>query len=71
MTHKGTTKFLFEYTYGGAEWIGEVWADDFDDAQQKVRAMSRGVVSGTAVAKVQIPNWLQKSWRMLTGRHDA
>lgn len=71
MTHKGTTRFLFEYKYGGAKWSGEVWADDFDDAQQKVRAMSQGVVLGTAVANVQIPNWLYKAWLMLTGRHDA
>lgn len=71
MSHKGATKFLFEYTYGGSEWIGEVWADDFDDAQQKVLAMGRGTVCGTAVAKIAIPNWLHTAWRALTGRHDA
>lgn len=64
MEHKGEKCFLGEYKYAGSKWCCEVWADDFDDAKRKFRAMAGAEVVGERMAVIPVPTAFQRliSW---------
>lgn len=44
--------FLFEYTYKGSRWSGEIRAQSFDDAKNRLHHIAHGRVSGELIAKI-------------------
>lgn len=47
--------FLCRFPYDGSEWMIEVYARDFDDAQRRLeRIGTHGKVDGIAVAKISV-----------------
>ena len=48
-------KFLFSYYFRGRKWCSEVYADSWEEAEEKVKAMSRGEIDGIAGPSFYIP----------------
>lgn len=45
-------RFACEYGFGGARWGFDVYAKDWDEARQRVKAMGMGQVLGEHVATI-------------------
>lgn len=65
---KADKHYLGEYTYAGAKWGCEVWADDMEDAQKKLRAMSHGEIVGECMAVIPVPTFMQRLFALLIGK---
>ncbi len=54
-------QFACEYRHNGSTWGLVIWADDWEDAQRKLRSIgTNGCVIGSDVHKVTMPNWLAR-----------
>lgn len=48
-------EFTFKYKFGGKDWSASVFADNAEEAKQKIRAQAAAVYDGEIVAKVPVP----------------
>lgn len=57
--NKADKQFAAEYRHNGATWGLTIWADDWADAERKLRSIgTNGRVIGSDVHQVKLPNWL-------------
>nr|AAD13847.1 OrfG [Leptolyngbya sp. PCC 6402] len=55
--------FLCEYRYKGATWCFEITAESYEEAQQKMKCVSQGIVLGEIKAKIPYSfGWVAKIW---------
>lgn len=47
--------YAVSYSFGGKKWATEVYANSFEEAQEKVKAMSQATVDGEIHLSVYIP----------------
>lgn len=53
--------YLCEYAYGESRWAVEISAHSYEEAEQKLRSLSRGKVLGEVKAVIPIPTtWSTK-----------
>jgi hypothetical protein len=53
---KADTQFLCEYNHRGATWAVDIWADDWQDAERKLRSIgTNGRVLGPVSMEVRVP----------------
>lgn len=65
--HRADKRFLVEYNYAGSEWMTDLWANDHQDAQRKLRALgTNGRVLGEAMMQVKVPTLLGRFVGWLT-----
>lgn len=51
--------FLCDYSYAGSRWSVEIVATSFEDAEARLRALSRGKVAGEVQAVIPMPiTWI-------------
>jgi hypothetical protein len=56
--------YLCDYSYAGSRWAVEIVATSFEDAEARLRALSRGTVAGEIKAIIPIsPTWIDKLWQ--------
>ena len=68
MNHKANKRFLVEYRYADATWALEIWADDWQDAERKLRALgANGRVVGEDAMLIKLPNWMERVIGWLLG----
>lgn len=48
-------RYTASYYFGGRKWAMEVYANSFEEAQEKVKAMSQATVDGEIHLSVYIP----------------
>lgn len=48
-------RYTASYYFGGRKWATEVYANSFEEAQEKVKAMSQATVDGEIHLSVYIP----------------
>lgn len=53
-------EYLFKYRFAGKEWTASVFADNAEQAKQKIRAQATAVYEGELVVRVPVPRKL--SW---------
>jgi hypothetical protein len=53
-------EYLFKYRFGGKEWTASVFADNVEQAKQKIRAQATAVYEGELVVRMPVPRKL--SW---------
>lgn len=59
-------RYAISYYFGGKRWATEVYAHSFEEAQEKVKAMSQATVDGEIHLSVYIPeNPLSKIARLV------
>ena len=57
---------IFKYKFGGKEWTASVFADNAEQAKQKIRAQATAVYEGEIVARVPVPcgaSWLKRFFK--------
>lgn len=60
-------RYAISYNFKGSKWSSEVYAHSFEEAKEKVKAMSQGTVDGEIHLSVYIPgNPLSKVSRLIT-----
>ena len=57
---KANKQYGIEYEYAGSKWMADVWADDANDAQRKLRAMAYGEVVGELKAVIRVPTMIER-----------
>ena len=45
-------EFSAEYTFDGKRWCTSVWADTFEEAEMKLRAVGKGRIDGVVMEKI-------------------
>ncbi len=68
-------KFLFTYPFNGKKWCGEVYAQSWEEAGAKMKAMGWGKIDGEHVASipasvgswVPLLVWLRNLFVLVTG----
>lgn len=53
--------YTFSYWFKGKRWASEVYAHSFEEAEEKVKAMSQATVNGIVHCSIYIPV-KEKSW---------
>ena len=53
--------YAISYNFQGSKWISEVYAHSFEEAKEKVKAMSQASVDGVIHHSIYIPV-KEKSW---------
>lgn len=54
-------EYCIEYEHEGSKWALEIWAESWEDAEQKVRAIGYGKVLGTLEFTLPVGlGWLGK-----------
>lgn len=43
---RATVHFCFTYEFDGVQWIGEVYASTYEEAEMKIKAMGKGRIDG-------------------------
>ena len=53
-------KFFFTYPFNGKKWCGEVYAQTWEEAEAKIRAMDWGKIDGEHVASIpaSVGSWV-------------
>lgn len=63
---KADKEFAVEYRHNGASWMLTLHADDWKDAERKVRSIgANGQVIGEAVLSIGVPGWGERVMRWL------
>ncbi len=47
-------EFTFKYKFGGKYWVTSVFADNVEEAKQKIRAQAAAVYEGEVVARLPV-----------------
>ncbi|WP_426879041.1 hypothetical protein [Glaesserella parasuis] len=64
--HEKMKCYAVSYSFDGKKWATEVYANSFEEAQEKVKAMSQATVDGEIHLSVYIPeNPLSKIARLM------
>lgn len=64
--HEKMKCYAVSYSFGGKKWATEVYANSFEEEQEKVKAMSQATVDGEIHLSVYIPeNPLSKIARLM------
>ncbi|MEG9531621.1 hypothetical protein [Mannheimia indoligenes] len=59
-------RYTVSYEFKGSKWGTEVYANSFEEAQEKVKAMSQATVDGEIFCSIYIPeNPLSKIARLI------
>lgn len=59
-------KYLFHYYFQGAKWACDVYANNQEEAKEKIKAMSQAIYDGELKCEIQIPeNPLSKIARLI------
>lgn len=60
-------RYTISYYFNGKKWLSEVYANSFEEAQEKLKAMSQGSVDGEIHLSIYVPV-KEKSWcaRLIT-----
>lgn len=59
-------KYLFHYYFQGAKWACDVYANNPEEAKEKIKAMSQAIYDGELKYEIQIPeNTLSKIARLI------
>ena len=54
-------QFAVEYRHNNATWGLTIWADDWTDAERKLRSIgTNGRVIGDNVHEIRLPNWFAR-----------
>ena len=54
-------RYAISYNFKGSRWCSEVYASSFEEAKEKVKAMSQAIVDGEIHYSIYIPV-KEKSW---------
>ena len=54
-------RYAISYNFKGSRWSSEVYASSFEEAKEKVKAMSQAIVDGEINYSIYIPV-KEKSW---------
>ena len=54
-------RYAISYNFKGSRWSSEVYASSFEEAKEKVKAMSQAIVDGEMHYSIYIPV-KEKSW---------
>ena len=54
-------RYAISYNFKGSKWSSEVYAHSFEEAKEKVKAMSQATVDGEIYYSIYIPV-KEKSW---------
>ncbi|MCT8786531.1 hypothetical protein KZ440_08495 [Glaesserella parasuis] len=64
--HEKMKCYAVSYSFGGKKWATEIYANSFEEVQEKVKAMSQATVDGEIHLSVYIPeNPLSKIARLM------
>ena len=59
-------KYLFHYYFQGAKWACDVYANNPEEAKEKIRAMSQAIYDGELKCEIRIPeNLLSRVARLI------
>ena len=59
-------KYLFHYYFQGAKWACDIYANNPEEAKEKIKAMSQAIYDGELKCEIQIPeNPLSKIARLI------
>ena len=64
--HKADKLFTATYRYADATWSVEIWADDWQDAERKLRALqTNGRIDGEVSLRIKVRTWGERILRAL------
>lgn len=59
-------KYLFHYHFQGAKWACDVYANNPEEAKEKIKAMSQAIYDGELKCEIRIPeNPLSRVTRLI------
>lgn len=60
--------YLCDYSYAGSRWSIEIAATSFEDAEARLRALSKGQVAGEVKAVIPVGRaWISRLWKWIKG----
>lgn len=63
-------RWVIDYEMDGSRWGAEIMADDWQDAERRLRAMGSGTVSGEHIATIPVPGPFRRLVEALLGIRD-